>query len=770
MCEEKTSRLKLSRRRLVRKVMTALTFALIFYAMASMIIEPVRLRYTLTYTKVIHTTQKEVYTCSTTVVHKEESRGYYGTFHVCTTITSTYCWTETKWYETWVPGELTETAPPPASTVAVPEELIVHLITDKSEYIVGDHLNGEIWVTDEYANSVEGAQVGITYVFNGRIFGDESAVTDINGEVSLRWQWTQEHVGNWEIIVSASKEGYASASDKIKVSVYSTEPVPKEQLTITIQTDRRIYEQGEAVTVSGQVRYNNKLTPPKDRKVIIEVLQVPNRKYTQPYNMFDWHTDESGHYSVMPFAGWEIGEYVIRAKCSLDAEKEKITAESEPWSFYVEKATLVKDMRDQVRKITELYQDPDLGVPEGPLRRAIIRKDELYKPPKIVEWGLIPESSYGSYTNLLHLTTRDPKIKELLGPYTCGGCQAQTLKFMDHIRFHKDPEVRRLMKGLDYGPISRGFPSPLIIGSHHAVVLYPISTDWRWPPEYAGQFAKVFDPWPTQKPEVYYVEQFERPYGLSRVSELYQSMYDSNNLFSGYPLTGGAIYVNYEVVGKRSTPPREEASNAVLVDCPVDILITDSEGKRAGMLPDGILMQEFPAYIYQGVENEEITSWYFELPKGTYTIEIIGRSAGTFKLLIGGEAVGNQILKYGEQEILEGGTAKVTIGASDKSPPLSLPNGKTVNPGSFKEPEPKTFSIKLGALIIAVLLIIVVSFLVKRSHLKQKPKAVLTQPRQAMYQSREKTSEGATFCEECGKRIPANSTFCPYCGDKQGVK
>ncbi|MBO3755160.1 MAG: hypothetical protein FGF53_09870, partial [Candidatus Brockarchaeota archaeon] len=411
-----------------RKVVNVLTVVLLFYAIASITVQQVHLPYTLTYSTVVHTTQKEVYSTSTTYI---DTPGWRYTAHIVTTITSTYCWTETIWYETWMSGDQRVETTLSTSTQPVPKELIVHLTTDKSEYIVGDYLGGELWVTDEYANSVEEAQVEITYVFNGRIFSDESAVTDINGEISLRWQWTQEHVGNWEIIVSASKEGYTSASDKVKVSVYSTESVPKEQLTIIIQTDQRIYEQGEAVTVSGQVLYNNKLTPPKDRKVIIEV-QVPNRK-------------------------------------CFDTEKGKITAESEPWSFYVEKATLVKDMRDQVRKITELYQDPDFGIPEGPLRRIIVKKDEFFKPPKLVEWGSIPESAYGAYTNLLHLTTRDPKIKELLGPYTCGGCQAQTLKFMDHIRFHKDPEVRRLMKGLDYGPISRGFPSPFIIGSHHAV-------------------------------------------------------------------------------------------------------------------------------------------------------------------------------------------------------------------------------------------------------------------------------------------------------------
>jgi len=767
MSEEEISRVKSSRRRVALKFAIALTTT--FILLSSMIVEPVHPPSTLTYSTVIHTTQKEVYTRFTTYI---DTSGFRYTAHIATTITSTYCWTETIWYETSISSEYTEKSTEilltyTSATEPPPNGLVVQVTTDKSDYAVDDILVGEIRVTDIYGNPVQGSLTRITYVHNGRIFKDDSALTDINGKIFMSWQWREEDLGDWEVLVSASKEGYITASSSVKVSVQSQNP-----LTITIQTDREMYEQGEAVTVSGEVRYNNEPIPPKDREVVIEVLKVPNRQYVGRQT-FTWYTDVEGRYSVMPFAGWEIGEYTIRAKCAYDKGKEKIVAESKPLSFYVEKATLVKDMRSQVKKITERYKDPERGIPEGPLRIMVekgrfVKGDMFFEPPKIVKWGSIPESCYGAYTNLLHLATRDPKIKAILGPYLCGGYQAQTLKFMDHMRFHEDPEVRELLKGLDYGPIARGGGTYTVIGSHHAVVLYPIGTNWKWPPEYGGQFAKVFDPWPTQKPEVYYVSEFESPWGFVRVNEYYQSMYDPNSLFNGYPFTGGAIYVNYDVIGKRPTPPMEDASNAVVIDCPVDALITDSEGRRAGILHDGTFVQEFPAYIYQGIENNKTTIWYFGLPQGAFTLEITGQSTGTFNLLIGGEAVEDRILSYGEQAIPEGGTAKVTIGAGNKSPQLWLPDGKKVNPESFKESR-STLNLKLGALMLTAALILGVIFLVKRSYTRRRSNASATGAHQVALQSREEISGGSAFCQECGERIPADSMFCPYCGYKQGA-
>lgn len=132
--------------------------------------------------------------------------------------------------------------------------------------------------------------------------------------------------------------------------------------------------------------------------------------------------------------------------------------------------------------------------------------------------------------------------------------------------------------------------------------------------------------------------------------------------------------------------------------------------------------------------------------------------------------MGDQILKYKEQEIFKGDTAKVTIGTSDQSPPLSLPDGKAVKPESFKEPRPQTFNVELGALIFTIALIICVITLAKRSRLKQKSNSMITEAQQAKDKSpKEETSEGVAFCEECGRRIPPGSTFCPHCGDKQGV-
>jgi hypothetical protein len=106
------------------------------------------------------------------------------------------------------------------------------------------------------------------------------------------------------------------------------------------------------------------------------------------------------------------------------------------------------------------------------------------------------------------------------------------------------------------------------------------------------------------------------------------------------------------------------------------------------MLPNGSLVQEFPAYAYRASENNETLGWYFGLPEGIYNTVITGRSTGTFRLLISGEAVGGQCLNYGDQPITKDAQAKITIGTSDHQPPLVLPDGKEVLPTIKEVPTP----------------------------------------------------------------------------------
>ncbi|MCX6658965.1 MAG: zinc ribbon domain-containing protein, partial [Candidatus Bathyarchaeota archaeon] len=552
-------------------------------------------------------------------------------------------------------------------------------------------------------------------------------------------------------------------------------------------------------------------------KIDIEVVG-PDCQTPSAGRILKVYSDDSGYWEALPFAGWNIGKYKLIASCNLETESKEIISAKNETSFVVNQATLVTDMHPQVEKIEKLYKSPPpVGVPEGPIRTR----------PEGPPWGL-PEGLYGSYHNLFIAGTKLDPPKD----FACGGCQTQSLKFMDGLRFNKDPEVRKLLKGLDHGPIARGMGTVDVsvpkfgettlvgLGNHHAVILYPIGTEWNtWlPSEYPGQWPEVFDLWPKQKPEVVSIAKFCGMWGFPRVeAELMANL--KENIWTGYPLTGGVIYVNFEAINaKRPSIPPPKIST--VVDCPVDVLITNSKGNRVGKLPNGSLVQEFTAYAYQAIgENNETLGWYFGLPEGAYSMNIAGLSTGTFRLLVRDEATGgNTVLDYGNQSITKDGQAKMILGEGKKEP-LILPSGEKVSPKEIplQLPIPPTPFIpyEYVVLVAVIMFVVVTVYLRKRSKsqstklvqapLQSQPPQYVQQPppvsppvvaaRPPLQIQRPVEEQiacpscgapnllaskfcgkcGGTlqqtyaFCEECGRRIPEGATYCKYCGDKQGV-
>ena len=269
-------------------------------------------------------------------------------------------------------------------------------------------------------------------------------------------------------------------------------------LEVVIETDKDVYEQGEAVVITAQVLYENEPIAPAKNTVVI-TLEIPNCNKPEEGRRFDARTDDQGYFSIMPFAGWNTGEYKLhaQAKIELEGRSEIVDAET---TFEVDEAAPGSLDGPKFGEIISLYESE---IPEGPVRRLGLA------PPGT------PESGYGTINNLNNdlqkafksageMTKGVPEIPGIdYESFVCGGYQGQVLAFFDHLRFDEDPEKRNLLKGLDYGPIARG---AYIFGGHHAVVLYPIGGTlgtWNLP-----GVGSVFDPWPTQKPEIYNVDQF----------------------------------------------------------------------------------------------------------------------------------------------------------------------------------------------------------------------------------------------------------------------
>ncbi|MCX6660529.1 MAG: zinc ribbon domain-containing protein [Candidatus Bathyarchaeota archaeon] len=581
----------------------------------------------------------------------------------------------------------------------------------------------------------------------------------------------------------------------------SEPPPPTGELVVSIETDATSYEQGEAVNVTGEVLYNTKPTPPADNLVAIKV-KVPGSELQR---LFSVKTDNSGRFGpVLPFTGHKIGKYTLIAECSLKTESgEKVLAKSE-YSFEVKKAIIDEDaIPNQLRKLTELFKK---SIPEGPVRTSGLGKT----------LG-VPESLYGSIHNVfLYKTKTDPT-----GDFACRGYQEQTLVFMDSIRFNKDPEVRKLLKGLDYGPVCRGM---VIINAHHSVVVYPIGTDWKSNEGPPVLWPKVFDPWPEQRPKVYTVAEFCGGAGFPRIDDGYYYV-DEAKPWSCYPLTGGEVYANFEVV-KAARPQYLRPNTETLlrtkfsaaIRCPVDVLLTDSQGKRLGMLPNGSFVWEFPAFIYRASEGNRTLGWYFELPDGIYNTTITGQSTGTFDLLIKDDAEAGRYFDYGNQSITTDAQAKITIGM-ERTESLTLPGGEKVTPKEIpiptvETPPSPTPTYEYAVLAAVIMFVVVAVYLRKRSKsqlaklvqapLQPQPPQYMRQPPHVSppvvaarppLQTQKPVEEkiacpscgaqnlpastfcgkcGGTlqqtyaFCEECGRRIPEGATYCKYCGDKQG--
>jgi hypothetical protein len=453
---------------------------------------------------------------------------------------------------------------------------------------------------------------------------------------------------------------------------------------VNVETDKTTYEQGDAVTVNIQVLYNKEPHPPNDLKIAFEV-EAPNGGFFQG-SVF---TDQSGKYSMMPFAGYMTGMYKLSVNCAHGPELEKIVAMNMT-SFKVETESLVGvDQIGQLNKIIELYK---AQIPEGPIRG-----------PGFGEYRVkYPESMYGSLHNLFIAGKwADPERN-----FACGGYQEQVLAFFDSIRFNKDPEVRKLLNGFDYGPISRGRIT--LLHGHNAVLLYVSGKEWSELSQLTlTRNSWVFDPWPTQSPKICSLTDFSGGFGEPEPDIFTVEQTHPMKVCSGYPLTGGVVYTNWKWMGinpKSPLPPK----SSIVVNCPVNVLVTNSQGQRAGTLSDGTKIQEFPAYIYQTTENNETIGWYFGVFEGVHNIVITGQSTGTFELLISGDAAGGHILDYGNQPITKGDKANVTIGISDYQPLLALPDGKTVRPqiiefdaSSTPTPTPTSTNPPNGPCIIA---------------------------------------------------------------------
>jgi hypothetical protein len=271
--------------------------------------------------------------------------------------------------------------------------------------------------------------------------------------------------------------------------------------------------------------------------------------------------------------------------------------------------------------------------------------------------------------------------------FKCDGTQEKVLRFLHGIE--QDLEKCHLLNGWEWGPIWGS-------GSgHRAVVVYPEGTDWK-------KEGTVLDPWPTQEPEWYRIAEWEKKFpGIAgETVEGYRDKYPTTMNWRE-DLEKKAWYwkawdwleeedkndVTESSLGWIRLPEYMAAQFkrwiTGLAECPVDLVITDQEGRRSGVLEDGSMAFEVPhCFVVNAPDEEGDAHWYFELDPetaGPCRLEIRGKGEGTFQLLVANAPSGS-MLYYDEQPISPGAVAELVLDVGDPEAPLVLSDGREIRP------------------------------------------------------------------------------------------
>jgi hypothetical protein len=413
-----------------------------------------------------------------------------------------------------------------------------------------------------------------------------------------------------------------------------------------------------------------------------------------------------------------------------------------------------QEPKGDLEKILKMYRD---SIPSGP-----ILEDVKTGKASAGLGRLLP----GYANNMASISNGDR-----YGKFTCGGYQSQVLILLSRY-IQADPKLCTLLNGYEYIPIYGS------AGMHYTVAVFPEGTDWR-------NTAIVLDPWPTQRPATYTIDEWWARFPLMGET--------------GLPGDAGRYSLEDKTVGA--------------VHCPVNLRITDSSGRSLGVLDDGSVVHDIPdsgiAWIPDG---EGGNLWYFELAADSsreYTLEMTGTSDGTFEVSIAGESR-DSIQYYPEQSITEGATAAIVLDGDDELDALYMPDGTIIEPetsgelaslpgasGEESESSPSTGQTggqagtesgsagpSGGRLCLTVvvcglpflLLMALILYLVRRRRRRTRTTAGIPGAQQALVPEQaaprpyrppaapEPPPAIASLCSQCHAPVHAGARFCTKCG------
>jgi len=286
---------------------------------------------------------------------------------------------------------------------------------------------------------------------------------------------------------------------------------------------------------------------------------------------------------------------------------------------------------------------------------------------------------YGSATNFLGGVTNVVGYTGYVR-YGCQALQYKTLVFLNEL------EANDKLIGWDYMPIRRILSGTESIDwvQHNAVSLSQYGKDWRT--------GYVLDSHPKQTP-AYFPVDFGWRNDWSDLRTAYGDVYPG--IPGGSAAATGKLKLNnfnecVENYYNAATPwgPKITTINIsiqddgdnikITVNCPVNVLVTNSAGQRLGMLPNDEWVFEFkPLDAYYWSDENGDKQWYFSLPNDTYEMSFDGTGSGVFDVIT--YAGGDNINGYGDNPTAAGQRAVLSIGPGVVSE-LTLDDGTKVVP------------------------------------------------------------------------------------------
>jgi hypothetical protein len=418
---------------------------------------------------------------------------------------------------------------------------------------------------------------------------------------------------------------------------------------LTISLDRpaanQLFTQGDDFPISGRVIRNSQGVA----AVTVKLDFTSPRNSTAIGTPTTLTTDANGSFAWPAYftADAAVGIWYLTVSAQITNSYERPSPVRR--DFTVKKLELTAEQVNQnMGQIINLWK-ADPSIPNG-IEQSFI--EELWRPrgPKV--------------------NFREWRNSALYKPYTCSALTNKTLRFLNGLRFHPtDKATRLLLGGVDYGPVTDGTGN-----IHVAVALFrheDRELDYDWATGY------VLEPWWEQEKKAWGGTEW-RLWFLG--TDLMNGMGELGNFWKGeYPTSGGRGRGGYF-----PNPDQVEYSTsgsgkvAVLTYSPVEDLITDSQGRRVGRLPNGAFVKEIPdAQHAHAVLNDRTFLNFFVVPSGQYRVMVRGTGSGTFHLMTTSTT---ETMSYGEQPVAGGQEVTFTLNAANLKQPLMLADGRQMMP------------------------------------------------------------------------------------------